>query len=135
MTFVVFGVSFHEIGFENSYFAAAVLMVFEESLFVMYEALVDVNDDPYQEEVKLQDIRPYPPTVRQRLTVGDDVEVWDHQGWFRGKVLMELEQNLSIYYDYRGHGERHAIIPRYDVRIHQEWMDCGVGGLWTHNKV
>ncbi|KAL4573797.1 hypothetical protein LXL04_020614 [Taraxacum kok-saghyz] len=70
----------HKIGFENSYHAAAVLYVLEESLIVMYEALVDVNHDAYQEEVKLQDIRPYPPTVLQHLTVGDDVDVWEQNG-------------------------------------------------------
>ncbi|KAL4584825.1 hypothetical protein LXL04_009435 [Taraxacum kok-saghyz] len=57
----------HLIIFIDLSYAAAVLMVFEESLFVMYETLVDVNDDPYQEEVKLQDIRTYPPTVRHHL--------------------------------------------------------------------
>ena len=103
-------------------------------MFVGYETLIDINDDPFLEEVNLQYIRPYPPNVRQPLTVRDDVEVWDHEGWWRGKVLMQQEHNLSIYFNYMRRGQQHRIYPRDNVRIHQEWMDYGVGGLWTHNK-
>ncbi|KAL4591703.1 hypothetical protein LXL04_004674 [Taraxacum kok-saghyz] len=75
----------HEEDFEHSFFAATVLRVSEQSLFVRYETLIDINDDPFLEEVNLQYIRPYPPIVRQPLTVRDDVEVWEDEGWWTAR--------------------------------------------------
>ncbi|KAL4590859.1 hypothetical protein LXL04_003804 [Taraxacum kok-saghyz] len=83
---------------------ATVLRVYEDRLFFGYDSLIDNNDDAFQEEVNLQYIRSYPPTVRHQLCIHDDVEVWDHEGWWRGNVLLQQDTNLFIYFDYKTRG-------------------------------
>ena len=117
----------HKIGFENSYHAAAVLYVLEESLIVMYEALVDFDHYSYQEEVKLEDIHPYPPTVLQLLTVGDDVDVWEENCWLGAKFLWNWNR-IYLYIMTTGDMVN-------DMRNFQGMMSVYIRNGWTAESV
>ena len=75
-------------------------------LRVRYEELVDEDYGEYTvEDVDLKHIRPYPSEsfdINYRLVVGDDVDVYDRDGWWRGEVVFdELDDELMVYFSYK----------------------------------
>ncbi|KAL4575497.1 hypothetical protein LXL04_022342 [Taraxacum kok-saghyz] len=105
----------HSDGFWNSYYGAKVLR----------EYIV--------EDADLKHIRPDPPEsfdVNYRLTVGDDVDVYDRDGWWRGEVVFdELDDELMVYFPYivGDDSETFGTFPYDDIRIHQEVKQVGKG--------
>ncbi|KAL4558832.1 hypothetical protein LXL04_037035 [Taraxacum kok-saghyz] len=132
----------HSEGFWNSYYGAKVLRVDRTKLRVRYEELVDEDYGEYTvEDVDLKHIRPHPPEsfdINYRLTVGDDVEVRDRDGWWRGEVVFDdLDDELMVYFSYMAGDdtEEFGTFPYDDVRIHQEVKQVGKGFVWSHVKV
>ncbi|KAL4568268.1 hypothetical protein LXL04_023876 [Taraxacum kok-saghyz] len=132
----------HSDGFWNSYYGAKVLRVDRIKLRVRYEQIVDEDYGEYTvEDVDLKHIRPYPPEsfdVSYRLTVGDDVDVYDRDGWWRGEVVFdELDDELMVHFSYMAGDdtEEFGTFPYDDVRIHQEVKQVGKGFAWSHVKV
>ena len=130
----------HEEGFWNSYFGTKVLRVDRTKLRVRYEELIDENEEYIEEDVEMKHIRPYPPDsfeVNYRMTVGDDVDVYDRDGSWRGKVVFVGDDELMVYFPYMlgNENESHGTFPLDDVRIHQEVKEVGRGFTWAHVKI
>ncbi|KAL4565860.1 hypothetical protein LXL04_029966 [Taraxacum kok-saghyz] len=132
----------HSDEFWNSYYGANVLRVDRTKLRVRYDQIVDEDYGEYTvEDVDLKHIRPYPPEsfdINYRLTVGDDVEVYDRDGWWRGEVVFdELDDELMVYFSYMAGDdeEEFGTFPYDDVCIHQEVKQVGKGFEWSHVKV
>ena len=91
------------------------------------------------EDVDLKHIRQNPSEsfdVNYRLTVGDDVDVYDRDGWWRGEVVFdELDDELMVYFPYMLRNERQGTFPLDDVRIHKEVKEVGKGFAWSHVKI
>ncbi|KAL4555220.1 hypothetical protein LXL04_037831 [Taraxacum kok-saghyz] len=113
-----------------------------QRLRVRYEELIDDDEGEYiVEDVDLKQIKPYPPEsfdVNYRLTVGDDVNVYDRDGWWRGEVVFdELDDELMVYFPYMvgDDSETFGTFPYDDIRIHQEVKQVGKGFAWSHVKI
>ncbi|KAL4564470.1 hypothetical protein LXL04_028534 [Taraxacum kok-saghyz] len=132
----------HSDGFWNSYYGAKLLRVDRTKFGVRYEELVDEDYREYtMEDVDLKHIRPYPPDsfdINYRLTVGDDVDVYERDGWWRGEVVFdELDDELMVYFSYMtgDDTEDFTTFTYNDVRIHQEVKQVGKGFAWSHVKI
>ncbi|KAL4587768.1 hypothetical protein LXL04_000642 [Taraxacum kok-saghyz] len=102
----------HSDGFWNSYYGAKVLRVDQTKLRVIYEELIDDDE-------------------------GDDVDVYDQDGWWRGEVVFEFDDELMVYFSYMkdNDSESHDTFPYDDVHIHQEVKEVGKGFAWSHVKI
>ncbi|KAL4583565.1 hypothetical protein LXL04_008143 [Taraxacum kok-saghyz] len=131
----------HSDGFWNSYYGAKVLRVDQTKLRVRYEELIDDDEGEYiVEDVDPKHIRPYPPEsfdINYRLAVGDDVDVYDRDGWWRGQVVFEGDDELMVYFPYMlgNDSETYGTFPYDDIRIHQEVKQVGKGFAWSHVKI
>ena len=132
----------HEEGFWNSYFSAIVLRVDRTKLRVRYEELIDENEEYIEEDVAMKHVRPYPPEskeVNYRMNVGDDVDVYDREGWWRGEVVFVFDGTgeLMVYFHYMAGDdtEDYGTFPLDCIRIHQEVKEVAKGFAWSHVKV
>ncbi|KAL4581040.1 hypothetical protein LXL04_017247 [Taraxacum kok-saghyz] len=130
----------HEEGFWNSYFGAIVLRVDRTKLRVRYEELIDENEEYIEEDVAMKHVRPYPPESREvnyRMNVGDDVDVYDREGWWRGEVVFVYDGELMVYFHYMAGDdtEDYGTFPLDRIRIHQEVKEVAKGFAWSHVKV
>ncbi|KAL4591357.1 hypothetical protein LXL04_004316 [Taraxacum kok-saghyz] len=123
---------------DDKYGHIKVLRMDRTKLRVRYEELIDDDEEYIVKEVDLKHIRPYPPDsfdVNYRLTVGDDVDVYDRDGWWRGEVVFEGDDELMVYFPYMPRNERQGTFLVDDVCIHQEVKDVGKGFVWRHVKI
>ena len=132
----------HEEGFWNSYFSAIVLRVDRTKLRVRYEELIDDNEEYIEEDVAMKHVRPYPPESREvnyRMNVGDDVDVYDREGWWRGEVVFVFDGTgeVMVYFHYMAGDdtEDYGTFPLDRIRIHQEVKEVAKGFAWSHVKV
>ncbi|KAL4573490.1 hypothetical protein LXL04_020298 [Taraxacum kok-saghyz] len=96
----------HEDGYWNSYFAAIVVRVDQHKILVRYEELIDDFRQRLEEEVDIQHIRPYPSVVDHTISLGDDVDAFDGAGFWRGKVILNRQHDLMVYFGYMVRNQR-----------------------------
>ncbi|KAL4590857.1 hypothetical protein LXL04_003802 [Taraxacum kok-saghyz] len=124
----------HEDGYMNAYYAATEVRSNQHNVLVTYEERIDDDGQHLEEEVDVEHIRSYPPVVEHYLNVGDNVDVFSRDGWWRGKVILERETDLVVYFSELPRNRRHVTYERDHVRIHQEWFDVGCHSSWIHLK-
>ncbi|KAL4590701.1 hypothetical protein LXL04_003642 [Taraxacum kok-saghyz] len=126
----------HEDGFLWSYYAARVLRHGNDKYLVKYEELIDDHGEKVEDWIAIQHIRPYPPKVPYIVDEGDDVDVFDNDGWWRGTVILARPTDVMVYFDYmKKKNERQKLYKRVDVRIHQRCFNLHGCSAWVPMKV
>ncbi|XP_052173647.1 protein AGENET DOMAIN (AGD)-CONTAINING P1-like [Diospyros lotus] len=119
----------NEDGFLGSYFLARVIgsVAGGEKLRVEYATLLDDSGKaPLKEVVRASHVRPLPPQVRvSRFDVLDEVDAYDLDGWWAGRVTARKDDfNYVVYFDSSGDEFDY---PASDLRVHLEFDN----GRWV----
>ncbi|PWA77563.1 Agenet-like domain-containing protein [Artemisia annua] len=115
----------NEEGFEGSYYPANIITwLVNEDYIIRYRTLVSESGFEHAREVVSADqIRPIPPNVVvEGFSVGDEVDAYDNDGWWFGKIIGKTESKYLVYFE--GSEEENAY-PLSSLRVHQEWVDGG----------
>ncbi|RZC47580.1 hypothetical protein C5167_040523 [Papaver somniferum] len=141
----------HEEGFWGSYYEAKIIKQTEkeDEYLIEYKTLLEdkkvtgegedtvITDGAekvfLQETVNVKLIRPAPPKVEvSKFKIGDEVDVFDYEGWWVGRVTRVSEirnkytgtVKIRCYVWFDSTGEE--IDYQFDkLRVHQEWTDNG----------
>ncbi|PWA67619.1 Agenet-like domain-containing protein [Artemisia annua] len=114
-----------EEGFEGSYYPATIITwLVDEDYIIRYKTLVNEGGFGHVREVVSADqIRPIPPNVVvEGFSVGDEVDAYDNDGWWFGKIIGKNESKYLVYFEA---SEEENAYPLSSLRVHQEWVDGG----------
>ena len=135
----------NEPGMENSLYEATALLLIPRKVQIVYETLDDDDEgEPLIELANFENIRPYPSPVLVDFLPGDDVDVWFHDGWWRGTYDHHEPENDEdglihcVRFDYMPEGEQMGMYRMEHVRLHQEFNfqdPLNFIGIWTYNKM
>ncbi|KAJ4979253.1 hypothetical protein NE237_010033 [Protea cynaroides] len=146
-----------EEGFEGSYYAARVLSVEKKQVLVEYKTLLTDDESSWlREMLHFKRLRPRPPEIRvSEFRLNDEVDAYDNDGWWFGKITKIDESKYYAQFDGTGGGgdgvaepfSQVTVIdeskyyvhfpcgdeigyPFSQLRVHQEWKD----GRWVSSR-
>ncbi|OVA13636.1 Agenet-like domain [Macleaya cordata] len=126
-------ISSKEVGFMGSYYEAIIVepVVGNKNKYLV-EYLTLITDDQkryLREIVDATEIRPSPPKIPvSDFNILDQVDVFDNDGWWVGRITGRDLVNFYVYFD-RSTGE--TLRYRFpQLRVHQEWEN----GKWVPSQ-
>ncbi|KAL4590079.1 hypothetical protein LXL04_002998 [Taraxacum kok-saghyz] len=80
-------------GLEGSYFAGVVIDRTPGMRKIRYKTLLDDQGKPLEELISMRRLRPPPPRVDERMSIGDLVDAFDNDGWWVGRYIRREGDN------------------------------------------
>ncbi|KAL4556462.1 hypothetical protein LXL04_039115 [Taraxacum kok-saghyz] len=108
-----------EEGLQGSYFAGLVIDRTPGMRKIKYATLQDDNGNPLEELISFRRMRPPPPKVNARLTIGDIVDAWHNDGWWVGRYIRREGDNYIVVFD--NTPDEEFLYARRHIRFHHEW--------------
>lgn len=122
----------NEEGFLGSYYEATVVATgqLRKEYMVQYHTLLkDDMSGPLREIVPAAEVRPPPPEIPvTEFKLHDQVDAFDNDGWWVGKVIARIGNKYIVYFECSSKDEFVYDFER--LRIHQDW----VNGRWVLPK-
>ncbi|KAL5582646.1 hypothetical protein UlMin_015088 [Ulmus minor] len=116
-----------EPGFHGSFYLATIIRHrAPNSVVVQYKTLVDAKSKPLREVIGVSQLRPLlPPESKWDFGMGDDVDVYDNEGWWEGVVMEDLGNGrFQVFF---GAYKQYMEFSKEDMRQHRKW----VNGNWV----
>ncbi|KAL1363149.1 hypothetical protein HN51_011340 [Arachis hypogaea] len=119
-----------EEGFFGSYYEATIVSCVGNSCYlVQYKNLLSATEPnkPLVEMVKLKDLRPIPSEDlgSHEFIVNQNVDVFDNDGWWVGKITSKRGSRYSVYFSSTN---EEIVYPSSQIRVHLDWID----GSWVY---
>ncbi|CAK8572550.1 unnamed protein product [Lathyrus sativus] len=115
-------------GYYGSWFTGKIVCCLHHHKFVVEYDKIMVDEEGtmgVQETVNLSQLRPIPPKeIIQDLQVGDEVDAYDRDGWWEGRISGNFENGMWAVY-FKDWSEQLAY-PEDELRRHHNW----VNGSW-----
>lgn len=117
-----------EEGYVGSYYNATILSVLEDDRYkVQYESFIEDEETqtPLKDTLLKKDIRPKPPRVRtgSEFKPGQNVDAYDHRGWWNGKIIGDIEGVWGHYCVYYESSNEYVEYSASRIRVHHEFVD------------
>ncbi|KAL4559344.1 hypothetical protein LXL04_031482 [Taraxacum kok-saghyz] len=71
-------------------------------------------------------LRPCPPKVDARFTVGDIVDAWQNDGWWSARYIRRDGDNYVVKFDNMDPPNEIGSYPRRHIRFHHEWSSLNI---------
>ncbi|KAL4577658.1 hypothetical protein LXL04_014118 [Taraxacum kok-saghyz] len=121
-----------EAGFENTYYGARVLALYENEVVVQDETVLDDYCFALTEVVERNGIRPTPAVVHSIFHLGDDVDVWIYGGWRKGECIGLTDGGCVVRLPDMPNSRKSLLHRMVDVRRHQEWVYINGKNRWFY---
>ncbi|KAL4579767.1 hypothetical protein LXL04_015932 [Taraxacum kok-saghyz] len=109
----------NEEGLQGSYFAGVVIDRTPGMRKIKYETLLDDEGKPLEELISMRRLRPRPPKVDARMSIGDLVDAWDNDGWWVGTYTRRDGDNYIV--KFQKYPDQEYSYARRDLRFHHQW--------------
>ncbi|KAL4566964.1 hypothetical protein LXL04_022534 [Taraxacum kok-saghyz] len=121
-----------EVGFENTYYGAHVLALYENEVVVHDETVLDDYCFALTEVVERNRIRPTPAVVHSIFHLGDDVDVWIYGGWRKGECRGLTDGGCAFRLPDMPNSRKTLLHHMVDVRRLQEWVYSNGKNRWFY---
>ncbi|KAL4566604.1 hypothetical protein LXL04_030724 [Taraxacum kok-saghyz] len=121
-----------EVGFENTYYGAHVLALYENEVVVQDETVLDDYCFALTEVVERNRIRPTPAVVHSIFHLGDDVDVWIYGGWRKCECRGLTDGGCAVRLPDMPNSRKTLLHRMVDVRRHQEWVYSNGKNRWFY---
>ncbi|KAL6575487.1 hypothetical protein OROHE_000864 [Orobanche hederae] len=124
-----------EPGLENSLFPGVVRSVGERTVSVLYTTLRNEDHGELVEELWFRQVRPRPARVDVTLGVGNYVDVWVQDEFWKGRIESDDGDTFTIFFDYMVEGPQSFSYVKRVVRIHQVLQVANNAYYWSYGRL
>ncbi|KAL4582870.1 hypothetical protein LXL04_007431 [Taraxacum kok-saghyz] len=106
---------------EGAYFAGVVIERTPGMRKVGFETLLNNDGTPLEESISMRHLRPCPPEVNTRFTVGDIVDACHNDGWWPGRYIWRDGNNCKVKFENMDPPNQTISYTKRHIRFHHEW--------------
>ncbi|KAL4573637.1 hypothetical protein LXL04_020451 [Taraxacum kok-saghyz] len=122
-------------GLKLSIFEATIIGLEKRKIKVRYATFLNDDGSFLQETLNYLDVCLYPPTLVTPFKCGDEVDVWENNGWWTRKYVDGNDGSCRVYFSWMPAGERHNNYPFLNARLHGEWSFRNLTSKLVYEKV
>ena len=130
-------------GVANSYHNGTVVGNDGDNIVVTYETLYDNQGNLLTQQIPFDNIRPYPDGIQVQFSLGESVDAWYNNAWWRGRLRRfepnhEQEVVYRVRFDQMLDGEQFRTFRREHIRMHQEFgfhEDIHLIADWAYHRM